>query len=74
MLSAEASSSVAAQVPRISTMLPWLTVSLLLPKPFKCPKAACNKSYKQADRLSYHMTHGSCNFAPPKDLEQTRTY
>ncbi|KAF8495940.1 hypothetical protein F5888DRAFT_1804493 [Russula emetica] len=43
--------------------------SLLLSKPFRCPKANCNKSYKQANGLKYHMTHGSCNFAPPKDLE-----
>ncbi len=43
--------------------------SLLLSKPFRCPKPNCNKSYKQANGLKYHMTHGSCNFAPPKDLE-----
>lgn len=69
-LSAAASSSAAAQVPRISTTLSRPATSLLLSKPFKCPKAACNKSYKQANGLKYHMTHGSCNFAPPKDLEQ----
>ncbi|KAM6503158.1 hypothetical protein JOM56_000101 [Amanita muscaria] len=41
---------------------------LLSTKPFKCPKPNCNKSYKQANGLKYHMTHGSCNFAPPNDL------
>lgn len=46
--------------------------SLLLSKPFKCPKPNCNKSYKQANGLKYHMTHGSCNFAPPKDLEHVK--
>lgn len=58
------------QVPRISTTLSRPATSLLLSKPFKCPKPNCNKSYKQANGLKYHMTHGSCNFAPPKDLEQ----
>ncbi|KAF7761101.1 hypothetical protein Agabi119p4_10510 [Agaricus bisporus var. burnettii] len=46
--------------------------SLLLSKPFKCPKPNCNKSYKQANGLKYHITHGSCNFAPPKDLEHVK--
>jgi transcription factor SFP1 len=46
--------------------------SLLLSKPFKCPKPNCNKSYKQANGLKYHLTHGSCNFAPPKDLEHVK--
>ncbi|KAF9078587.1 hypothetical protein BDP27DRAFT_18026 [Rhodocollybia butyracea] len=45
---------------------------LLQSKPFKCPKPNCNKSYKQANGLKYHMTHGSCNFAPPKDLEHVQ--
>ncbi|KAF8883026.1 hypothetical protein BD779DRAFT_1541427 [Infundibulicybe gibba] len=45
---------------------------LLLSKPFRCPKPNCNKSYKQANGLKYHITHGSCNFAPPKDLEHVR--
>ena len=31
----------------------------LLSKPFRCPKANCNKSYKQANGLKYHMMHGS---------------
>lgn len=48
------------------------TTSLLLSKPFKCPKPNCNKSYKQANGLKYHITHGSCNFAPPKDLEHVQ--
>ena len=34
------------------------------PKPFKCPKPGCNKAYKQANGLKYHLTHGQCNFAP----------
>ena len=58
------------QTPRASTTLSRPATSLLLSKPFKCPKPNCNKSYKQANGLKYHMTHGSCNFAPPKDLEQ----
>ncbi|KAF9523340.1 hypothetical protein CPB83DRAFT_839820 [Crepidotus variabilis] len=45
---------------------------LLLSKPFRCPKPNCNKSYKQANGLKYHLTHGSCNFAPPKDLEHVK--
>jgi transcription factor SFP1 len=71
---AQASSSTASQnasqTPRASTTLSRPATSLLLSKPFKCPKPNCNKSYKQANGLKYHMTHGSCNFAPPKDLEQ----
>ncbi|KAI0776955.1 hypothetical protein BD413DRAFT_233197 [Trametes elegans] len=55
--------------PRASTTLSRPASSLLLSKPFRCPKPNCNKSYKQANGLKYHMTHGSCNFAPPKDLE-----
>ncbi|KAH7103273.1 hypothetical protein BKA62DRAFT_697926 [Auriculariales sp. MPI-PUGE-AT-0066] len=34
------------------------------PKPFRCPKDGCNKSYKQANGLKYHLQHGQCNFAP----------
>lgn len=62
--------SPSAQAARASTTLSRPATSLLLSKPFKCPKPNCNKSYKQANGLKYHMTHGSCNFAPPKDLEQ----
>jgi transcription factor SFP1 len=73
----QASTSTAAlsqpQVPRASTTLSRPATSLLLSKPFKCPKPNCNKSYKQANGLKYHMTHGSCNFAPPKDLEQIQS-
>lgn len=65
-----ASSSGTSNTPRASTTLSRPATSLLLSKPFKCPKPNCNKSYKQANGLKYHMTHGSCNFAPPKDLEQ----
>ncbi|KAJ7334799.1 hypothetical protein DFH08DRAFT_293653 [Mycena albidolilacea] len=47
--------------------------TILLPhKPFRCPKPNCSKSYKQANGLKYHMTHGSCNFGPAKDLEAVR--
>jgi len=45
---------------------------LLLNKPFRCPKPNCNRSYKQANGLKYHLTHGSCNFAPMKDLERVK--
>ncbi|KAH9980411.1 hypothetical protein BJV74DRAFT_879344 [Russula compacta] len=75
-LSAQASTSASASsspsptsTPRASTTLSRPASSLLLSKPFRCPKPNCNKSYKQANGLKYHMTHGSCNFAPPKDLE-----
>jgi transcription factor SFP1 len=77
-LSAQASTSASgsspsspspSSTPRASTTLSRPASSLLLSKPFRCPKANCNKSYKQANGLKYHMTHGSCNFAPPKDLE-----
>ena len=54
---------------RASTTLSRPATFLLPSKPFKCPKPNCNKSYKQANGLKYHMTHGLCNFAPPKDLE-----
>jgi len=57
---------------RASATLSRPASSLLLSKPFRCPKPNCNKSYKQANGLKYHMTHGSCNFAPPKDLEQVQ--
>ncbi|KAJ7618627.1 hypothetical protein FB45DRAFT_169771 [Roridomyces roridus] len=47
--------------------------SILLPhKPFRCPKPNCRKSYKQANGLKYHMTHGSCNLAPAHDVEAVR--
>ncbi|KAJ7708951.1 hypothetical protein B0H17DRAFT_368995 [Mycena rosella] len=47
--------------------------SILLPqKPFRCPKPNCSKSYKQANGLKYHMTRGSCNYSPAKDLEAVR--
>ncbi|KAG1795951.1 uncharacterized protein HD556DRAFT_1234822 [Suillus plorans] len=55
-----------------STMLSRPASSLLLSKPFRCPKPHCNKMYKQANGLKYHMTRGSCNFGPPKDLEQVQ--
>ncbi|KAI0030025.1 hypothetical protein K488DRAFT_88147 [Vararia minispora EC-137] len=57
------------ETPRASTTLSRPASSLLLSKPFRCPKPGCSKSYKQANGLKYHMTHGSCSFAPPKDLQ-----
>ncbi|ETW76625.1 hypothetical protein HETIRDRAFT_455141 [Heterobasidion irregulare TC 32-1] len=63
------STPASAITPRASTTLSRPSSSLLLSKPFRCPKPNCSKSYKQANGLKYHMTHGSCNFAPPKDLE-----
>ncbi|KIY44733.1 hypothetical protein FISHEDRAFT_61759 [Fistulina hepatica ATCC 64428] len=51
----------------VSTLL-----SNISSKPFKCPKPNCNKSYKQANGLKYHMTHGSCNFAPAKEVEHVK--
>lgn len=41
---------------------------LLLQKPFKCPKPGCMKSYKQANGLKYHLTHGQCLFTPSAEL------
>ncbi|TBU26407.1 hypothetical protein BD311DRAFT_447814 [Dichomitus squalens] len=67
--SSGANANAGASTARASTTLSRPASSLLLSKPFKCPKPNCNKSYKQANGLKYHMTHGSCNFAPPKDLE-----
>ncbi|KAG6334351.1 hypothetical protein ID866_4742 [Astraeus odoratus] len=70
--SSASSKSSSSTSPRASTTLSRPASSLLLSKPFRCPKPNCNKSYKQANGLKYHMTHGSCNFAPPKDLEQVQ--
>ena len=69
---ASGTSSSAQSSARASTTLSRPASSLLLSKPFRCPKPNCNKSYKQANGLKYHLTHGSCNFAPPKDLEQVQ--
>lgn len=57
-------------VPRASTTVARPATSLLLSKPFKCPKPNCNKSYKQANGLKYHITHGSCSFAPAKEVTE----
>ncbi|KAJ7207928.1 hypothetical protein GGX14DRAFT_634450 [Mycena pura] len=47
--------------------------TILLPqKPFRCPKPHCSKSYKQANGLKYHLTHGSCSYGPAKDVEAVR--
>ncbi|KAL5480371.1 hypothetical protein ACEPAI_1641 [Sanghuangporus weigelae] len=51
-----------------SSVLPRSTSSLLLSKPFKCPTLGCTKSYKQANGLKYHVTHGQCSFTPPPEL------
>lgn len=56
----------------ISSTVSRPTSSLLVNKPFKCPKPNCNKSYKQANGLKYHMTHGSCNFTPCKEGEMLK--
>ena len=40
-----------------------------LPKPFKCPKPGCSKSYKQANGLKYHIAHGRCSIATPQERE-----
>ncbi|KAI1783943.1 hypothetical protein LXA43DRAFT_1101923 [Ganoderma leucocontextum] len=66
---ATASSSGVAQTARASTTLSRSASRLLLSKPFNCPRPNCNKSYKQVNGLKYHITHGTCNFAQPKDLE-----
>ncbi|QRV95567.1 C2H2 zinc finger [Ceratobasidium sp. AG-Ba] len=50
--------------PQASTTLSRPSASLLLSKPFKCPTPGCNKSYKQANGLKYHITHGQCSFVP----------
>lgn len=63
------SSSNPAAALQASTTLSRPGASLLLSKPFKCPKLGCMKSYKQANGLKYHMTHGQCNFNPPPELE-----
>lgn len=58
--SAEARPSARAAVAQgsASTTLSRPASNLLLSKPFKCPKPGCMKSYKQANGLKYHMTHG----------------
>lgn len=63
------SSSASGNALQASTTLSRPGASLLLSKPFKCPKPGCMKSYKQANGLKYHMTHGQCNFNPPPELE-----
>jgi transcription factor SFP1 len=46
--------------------------SLFLSKPFYCPKPNCNKRYREPNGLKYHRIHGTCNFAPPKDVKQVQ--
>ena len=53
---------------RASSTLSRPASSLLLSKPFRCPKPNCNKSYKQANDLEHHIAQGSCSFLPSKDL------
>ena len=65
--SSNASSSTAGL--QASTTLSRPGAALLLSKPFKCPKPGCMKSYKQANGLKYHMTHGQCSFTPPPEYE-----
>jgi hypothetical protein len=33
-------------------------------KPFKCPTEGCDKAYKQANGLKYHLKHGKCSNDP----------
>ncbi|KZT18776.1 hypothetical protein NEOLEDRAFT_1159354 [Neolentinus lepideus HHB14362 ss-1] len=68
----KASTSASASAARASTTLSRPSSSLLLSKPFKCPKPNCNKSYKQANGLKYHITHGSCSFGPAKELGEVQ--
>ena len=56
------------KAPQPSTTLSRPSSSLLLSKPFKCPTPGCTKSYKQANGLKYHVTHGQCSFTPPPEL------
>ena len=42
-------------------------------KPFRCPHPNCTKSYKQANGLKYHLTHGQCSFLPPDPVLETMT-
>ncbi|KAK7028280.1 hypothetical protein R3P38DRAFT_2935142 [Favolaschia claudopus] len=58
--------------PSSATASPAPATILLPHKPFRCPKPNCSKSYKQANGLKYHMTHGSCNFGPAKDVEAVK--
>lgn len=55
-----------------STTLSRPASTLLLSKPFRCPKPNCNKSYKQANGLKYHMTHGSCSLKPVREVEAVK--
>ena len=55
--------------PCITPSSPLQNHPLAPSKPFQCPKPNCNKSYKRAEGLKYHMVHGSCPNAPPKDLD-----
>ena len=42
-------------------------------KPFRCPTPNCTKSYKQANGLKYHLTHGQCSFLPPDPVLENLT-
>ena len=72
-LSAQASTSFHASTPHTGTTDSRPASSLLLSKPFRCPKPNCNKSYRHTNGLKYHMTRGSCNSAPSKDSEALQT-
>lgn len=69
LLSSSSMGHQAAQTARASTTLSRAVSSFWLSKPFKCAKPNCNRSYKHASGLKYHMTHGSRDFTPPKSLE-----
>ena len=59
---------------RARTTLSPPASSLLLSKPFRCPKPNCRKSYKQANGLKYHLTRGSCSPLPPKEVEHVQAF
>ncbi|KJA16611.1 hypothetical protein HYPSUDRAFT_206902 [Hypholoma sublateritium FD-334 SS-4] len=40
------------------------TTTSVVAKPYRCPKENCNKAYKYANGLKYHLTHGTCSVVP----------
>jgi transcription factor SFP1 len=62
--SSQSAASSAKDAGGSSTTLSRPAAALMLSKPFRCPTVGCNKSYKQANGLKYHITHGQCNFMP----------
>jgi len=66
--STNGSSSTAAGASASAPTTPIMSTPLLMQKPFKCPKPGCMKSYKQANGLKYHLTHGQCLYTPSAEL------